>query len=374
MQRLANVAAVAATVFLVLFTVWAVVPAPRGVVLLALAVFVPEHAIRVDSVVFVVGLFAFLVARGTARRLALALTAIAFACPLVSIVEYPFARAAIDRQVRAALGPENLATDADATDTFTVVRDVPVTLRDGARLTLDRYTPNMPGPHPTIVTLYGGAWVFGNPGRTADLARDFAARGYTVIAIAYRLAPTYHFPTQLDDVDDALATIAKNARAWNVDPHRVALVGRSAGAELALLAAYERQPLTIRAAVGLYTPTDLAGGYAHPPKPDPSNVRRMLTTYVGATPSEAPAAYRRASPLAAVRADLPPTLLISGDRDELIPVRFQRAMRDALRAHGDDVLAIEIPWSNHGFDEFQSGLGTSIASGVERAFLHHYVK
>ncbi|MBD5653612.1 MAG: alpha/beta hydrolase, partial [Candidatus Eremiobacteraeota bacterium] len=78
---------------------------------------------------------------------------------------------------------------------------------------------------------------------------------------------------------------------------------------------------------------------------------------------------RDASPLAHVRSGLPPTLLIAGARDELVPLRFQRAMRDALRASGVPVAAIELPWSNHAFDAIPNGLGGQIARSATVRFL-----
>ena len=54
-------------------------------------------------------------------------------------------------------------------------------------------------------------------------------------------------------------------------------LGRSAGGELALLAAYHPEPVTIRAVVGYYPPVDLADGYREPPVPDPANVRVMVS-------------------------------------------------------------------------------------------------
>ena len=258
---------------------------------------------------------------------------------------------------------------AVALDAGFVFRDRRVPLRDGSALALDVYRPMLPGARPTIVTIYGGAWIFGARRDTRRIDEAYARRGYTVVAIDYRHAPKFHYPTQIDDVRDALAAIARNAATWHVDRDRVALFGRSAGAELALLAAYESEPLRIRAAVGYYTPTDLVAGYEAPPWPDPADVRGILRTYLGGTPRERGVAYRAASPIAHVRRGLPPTLLVVGLRDSLITSPMQRELRDALRAHGDHVAAVELPWSDHAFDEIPIGLGTQIAAPITRTFL-----
>jgi acetyl esterase/lipase len=308
-------------------------------------------------------------ARGLIRRVVVVSLAIAFVCTLVPIAQYPSTRAAADAELSAQLGDENLARPDAPTFAVRVLNDRTIATRDGAHLALDVYRPDIAGDRPTIVTIYGGAWIFGSRKQLVSFDESYAKLGYTVIGIEYRHAPDYRFPTQLYDVEDALRAIAANAPAWGVDRTRVALFGKSAGAELALLAAYAPEPVDIRAAIGFYTPTDLARGYDDPPFPDPANVRKILVTYLGATPMQRPERYRAASPIDLVRPGLPPTFLICGRRDSLVRIEFQRAMRDALRSHGDRVVAIELPWSNHVFDDVPNGIGASIATPAVRRFL-----
>jgi len=336
---------------------------------LAFAILVPELAPWFALACAIALAIAAALARGTNRRIAIVALAIAFACTLVPIVQYPSAHAAADAELAAQLG--DVTTEPAKAQTFDVhvMNDLTIATRDGARLELDVYRPDIPGPRPTIVTLYGGAWVFGSRKQLAPFDESFAKLGYTVIGIEYRHAPAYRFPTQLHDVQDALAAIAAHASEWGVDRTRVALIGKSAGAELALLAAYVREPVDVRAAIGFYSPTDLTRGYAEPPFPDPANDRKILVTYLGATPAERPEIYRAASPIDFVRPGLPPTFLICGRRDSLVRIELQRAMRDALRSVGDRVVAIELPWSNHVFDEVPTGLGASISTPAVRRFL-----
>jgi acetyl esterase/lipase len=105
----------------------------------------------------------------------------------------------------------------------------------------------------------------------------------------------------------------------------------------------------------------LNGGYALPPVPDPTNVQAILANYIGGTPAQKPAEFAQASPIAHVRSGLPPTLLIGGARDELVRLAFQHAMRDRLHLQHDVVVSIDLPWSNHSFDEIPNGLGGQIA-------------
>jgi acetyl esterase/lipase len=369
---------------------WSVVPAPT-LPLLALAVIVPELAPWTVLLTLLALLFVLRFTRGRARNVAAALTLLALCCASYPLALLPATLHSADaslgslRTARSTAPPTQATPEPDALRMpfdarfafmgFPAVRDVrvegdlPVVTRDGVRLGLDLYRTPAPGARPTLVLVYGGAWIFGSRADSAELARSFAHLGYTVVAIDYRHAPQFRFPTQRNDVEDALKTIARNAGAWHVDPKRVALLGRSAGAELVLLAAYRPQPLRIRAVVGYYSPTDLVRGYASPPVPDPADVRAILRTYLGGTPVRRPAAYAAASPITSVRAGLPPTLLIGGGRDELIRFSLQDELRDALRAASDNVVSIDLPWSNHAFDAIPSGVAGQIARYYTQCFL-----
>ena len=122
---------------------------------------------------------------------------------------------------------------------------------DGQRLTLTVYRPNGDGHFPAIVQIYGGAWQRGTPEDQSELGRYLAARGYVIFAIDYRHAPRWTWPAQIADVRSALAWIREHAADYKADMTRLALVGRSAGAQLALLAAYEPDAPRIRGVVGV---------------------------------------------------------------------------------------------------------------------------
>jgi acetyl esterase/lipase len=229
--------------------------------------------------------------------------------------------------------------------------------------------PHVTTALPLIVAIYGGAWSFGSRDGLGPFARWYAQRGYAVAVVDYRHAPRFRFPVQRDDVEDALRTIAVHARDWRVDPQHVVLFGRSAGAELALIVAERPQPVRVAGVVAYYAPIDLVGGWNDPPRPDPAGVRGILEAYIGGPPDAAHAsAYRAASPLDGAHRGMPAVLLICGQRDELVRIAFQRTFAARLRALGVPVVAIELPWANHAFDEVD-GLGAAIAHDATLRFL-----
>ena len=222
---------------------------------------------------------------------------------------------------------------------------------------------------PIVVVFYGGAWRGGEPTQGARTSRALAQHGYIVVAIDYRHAPKFTFPSQLDDVRRSLVLIRDSAGAWRADPSRIALIGRSAGGHLAELTAFAPGDRPVQAVVGIYAPWNLAEGYRDLPTPDPIGVRTVIGNFVGGTPDDQPARYRAASPSSYVRAGLPATLLIYGSRDHLVKPEFNRTAARELRSAAVPVVEIELPWSEHGFDLVPSGLGERIAWNALVRFL-----
>jgi acetyl esterase/lipase len=245
--------------------------------------------------------------------------------------------------------------------------------RDGQALTLDVYHPPfqtfsqhpdsdsrspIPDPHrkaPLIIVIHGGAWESGDSTQLPALNRYLAARGYAVAAINYRLAPQHRFPKALDDLRAALDYLCSRADALGIDASRVVLLGRSAGAQLALLAAYTAPHSSIRGVVAFYGPTDLRWGYEHPSNPAVLDSCAVLERYLGGAPSDAPDRYYAASPIHYVDAQTPATLLIHGETDEMVSVihseRLAAKLTQAERPH----LFLRLPWAAHGCDANFSG-------------------
>ena len=249
--------------------------------------------------------------------------------------------------------------------------DMPFAAPGGQQLMLTVYRPHGTGRFPVLVQIYGGAWQRGSPNDFADVARYHAAHGYVVFSIDYRHAPQAIWPAQLDDVRAALTWIRAHGQEYGADVSRMVLMGRSAGAHLALLAAYDVGSPPVRGVISYYGPTDLVEGYRHPPRPDPLGVRAIDEAFLGGTPDSVPTRYRDASPLAYVTRPLPPTLLIYGARDHVVEARFGRALHERLLATGTPSVFLEIPWAEHAFDVdfLRSGLSSQIALYYTERFL-----
>jgi acetyl esterase len=97
------------------------------------------------------------------------------------------------------------------------------------------YTPAAgSAPRPAVVYLHGGGWVGGNVELTDPLCRILANRtGCVIVSVDYRLAPEHPYPAALDDAYAATAWLATYGQEIGIDPSRIALMGDSAGGNLA---------------------------------------------------------------------------------------------------------------------------------------------
>ena len=101
---------------------------------------------------------------------------------------------------------------------------------------LDVYRPKgCAGRLPVIVSVHGGAWVYGDKQRYQYYCMGLARRGFAVVNFSYRLAPEHRYPAQMADVNAAFAWTAANAERYNLDAGRLFAVGDSAGAHMLAL-------------------------------------------------------------------------------------------------------------------------------------------
>lgn len=238
----------------------------------------------------------------------------------------------------------------------------------GVPLNMEVYQPEKVGKYPAIVVIYGGAWQSGNPSVKPEFNRYMAARGYTVFSIDYRHAPEYKFPAQLDDVNSALNFIRDRADQYEADTDKMVLLGRSAGAHLAMLAAYQPDAPPIKAVVNYYGPVNLTQGYNEPPYPDPINARAVLKAFLGGSPQQFSMLYETASPINYVVPNLPPTLLIYGSRDHVVEARFGKQMYKKL-GNKNKAVYLEIPWAEHSFDSIFNGVSNQLALYYTERFI-----
>ncbi|MBA3633825.1 MAG: alpha/beta hydrolase [Acidobacteria bacterium] len=263
---------------------------------------------------------------------------------------------------------------------------------DGQDLRLDVYLPTNETTNKGagIIVVHGGSWRSGKRSDFPQWNQWLTKQGFVVFDVDYRLAPQPNYLTATGDVKCAVRWVKENAAKFKIAPDRIALFGRSAGAQLALLAAYSasdaRLPAScsekessadVRAVVSLYAPTDLLWDYDNPANQFVINGPATLADFLGGNPHESDEMRNRfilASPVAHVTSATPPTLLIHGGQDQLVRSENLKLLADKLKEADVPHKTLFIPYAQHGFDYNFNGWGAQIVKPVISEFLRENTK
>jgi acetyl esterase/lipase len=210
-----------------------------------------------------------------------------------------------------------------------VVRVRDLAYGDGPRRTLDVYhRRDRPTSAPILLHFHGGGFHSGNKGREArPLIRHLTSRrGFVCVSANYRLQPHVTLVDQVADVRDAIAWVRAHAAEYGAEPGTLFVVGSSAGAHLAIQAVCEGE-------------TGIAG---------------LICRY---------GYYGNLAPCG----DMPPMLVVHGEKDMLIPVSDVRAFVERVRAVSSrPVTYAELPGAHHDFDMFESIRSAAVSKAVEQ--------
>ena len=203
----------------------------------------------------------------------------------------------------------NVAYGADLAQRMTIHQQDDLAPRDG---------------WPAVLLLHGGGWQQGSADDFAALAPLLCHKGLLVASISYRLAPAHRWPAALDDAEAALDFL----RHQQVDLDRIALWGHSAGGQLALLTGL-LHPDQVRCVVALGAPTDVGA----------VTDRDVLLerVFTAADLPGASALHRPEAP--------PPTLIVHGEADPIVPIATARAYAARFP---EKVRLDELPGGDHG--------------------------
>jgi acetyl esterase/lipase len=206
---------------------------------------------------------------------------------------------------------------------------------------------------PAVLLLHGGGWRDGDKTQLKYYGIQLARYGYLCVCSEYRLSGEAIWPAQLHDAKAALRWIRGNAAQLNVDAERIAVSGNSAGAHLALMLAatpdtpglegdggQEGVSSTCAAAIAVYPPTLLRSA-------EPEADGAVAALFGGPVSNETADA---ASPLTYAHRGFPPTMLVHGNADDVVPVAASLQMYDALSGAGAAVEMHIFQGQEHAFD------------------------
>jgi acetyl esterase/lipase len=227
-----------------------------------------------------------------------------------------------------------------------------------------------------ILVIHGGGWDSGDNTQLTDWNHRWAGRGWMVAAINYRLAPANPWPAQRDDVTAAIAWLKANALPLGLDEHRLIVLGRSAGGQIATAAAYGARDPDIRGVISIYAPHDMPFAWSVSREDDALNSINLMRQYLGGPPDtpERKALYDSASGQLLARSDSPPTLLIHGYPDTLVWYRHSRRLTAHLKGIGVPVTHLEFPWATHAFDYNPDGPAGQLTDAAITEFLQRVAR
>ena len=238
-------------------------------------------------------------------------------------------------------------------------------------LKLDFYKADSTGKRPCVLVIHGGSWKSGDNKQLPELNHHLAEAGYHVAAINYRLAPRFNHPLPVQDVRSALDYLKTHATKLAIDSSRFVLLGRSAGAQIALLAAYTLNDKAVKGVIDFYGPADMVWGYSEPSNPLVMNSRKVMEDYLGGTYNAVPQSYESSSPINYVSERSVPTLIIHGKNDVLVAYEHSIRLQDKLNRYRVKNYFLSLPWATHGFDYNLNGPGGQLSTYAVKQFLEY---
>jgi acetyl esterase len=258
----------------------------------------------------------------------------------------PMLRIACLSLILCAMASSGPARAQDAGD-VQVIPDVPyLQPTEGRPLTVDVFVPAGEGPRPALLVIPGGGWT-PSERQERDLPLIFAQQGFVVFVPEYTPAGEAVHPTQVQELQTAVAWVRSHASEYGVDPARVAAMGGSAGGHLAaMLATWGDGPLNqgsrVRAAVSWSGPMDLTQLVA-------SGFRgKTLDRLLGCSaPEDCEDAARDASPVYHLDATDAP-LFLAHSLEDRVPFAQAEVMVEALGRVGVPYEFVDVPGAGHG--------------------------
>lgn len=191
-----------------------------------------------------------------------------------------------------------------------------------------------------IIVVHGGAWIAGDKEYMSQSAKFFASKGYEVINMNYRLAPSWKYDAPLQDIALVIKKINSNPERYNLKPnYKIVLVGHSAGAHLATLYGLEETQYgtqEISEVVGLAGPYDLTQiNFGQ-------QITRALDSFRGDYSLD------EISPTTHITyEDQTKFLLINGGQDALVPVEQVSIFKEKLENKNVYVETLIVPERDH---------------------------
>ncbi|MCI0642123.1 MAG: alpha/beta hydrolase [Gemmataceae bacterium] len=231
---------------------------------------------------------------------------------------------------------------------FTRTKDIIYGRKFGVVLTMDVFAPTKNANGLGLIWVVSGGWFSGHQAINAFFAHEFVQRGYTVFAVVHGSQPMFTIPEILEDMHRAVRYIRHHAKDYKIDPDRLGIYGGSAGGHLSLMQGtagmegaavsldpVERASSRVQAVACFFPPTDFLnygengkdalgrGVLASFKAPfDFREIDKKTNSFFPVIDEEKKLEIgRKISPITHISKDDPPTLILHGDADKLVPIQ-----------------------------------------------------
>jgi acetyl esterase/lipase len=265
-----------------------------------------------------------------------------------------------------------------ADESYVRTEDVIYRRKHGTVLTLDIFAPTGNSNGAAIVLVISGSWRSSHDNIRPQFAAQYVKRGYTVFTVVHGSSPRFSLPDILEDMHRAVRFVRSRAAQFQFDPDRIGVTGASAGGHLSLMLGttgtagnpvsqdpVERLSSRVQAVACFFPPTDLLN-YGEPGKTilgaDAGNGVRApfdfqvydeaARVFVLITDQEKRLEIgRQVSPVYHVSADDPPTLIIHGDADPVVPLQQSQLIIDKFKEANVPCELVIKPGGAHGWPD-----------------------
>jgi acetyl esterase/lipase len=259
---------------------------------------------------------------------------------------------------------------------YTRTRDVIYGRKFGTALTMDVFTPKKDANGLGLIAVVSGGWFSNTDSIAPPFYQPFLNRGYTVFAVVHGSQPKYTLPEIIQDINRSVRFIRYHAKDYRIDPDRLGIFGGSAGGHLSLLQGttgdagdlkakdpVDRTSSRVQCVACFFPPTDFLNWGAkgkeminrdfQPPfnaAIDYHEFDKEKGLFVPVTDvKKLREIAATISPITHVKADSPPTLIIHGDKDNLVPLQQSEEILAKFKEVGVDAKLIVKKGEGHGW-------------------------
>ena len=265
---------------------------------------------------------------------------------------------------------------ADDKPAMTRTEDVVYGRKSGVALTMDVFTPQKDANGLGVILVVSGGWFSAHEAISLPFVEPLVGRGYTVFAVVHGSQPKFTIPEILQDMHRSVRYIRHHAEKYKIDPDRIGIYGGSAGGHLSLMQGtagdagnptskdpVEKESSRVQAVACFFPPTDFLN-YGKPGEDalgrgilagfkapfDFHEQDEKTKTFERITDeSKRREIGRQISPITHVSDDDPPTLIIHGDADKLVPIQQAEIIVAKLKEAGVEAKLVVKPDAGHGW-------------------------